>query len=218
MKKIIKIEEELLHHRECAYHVTLEASIQRCTKTDASSSAGSISYGNHAILHLRNYKFNLPADRPRYYLLYTPNGTLEDFIRCYKVCDQYIPQLFVWHVVHELAKAMLALNQPIHQSSLARADEEFKKDSWILHLDVKPGNIFFGYPQASDEELNSIYDSFQIGSASAKVLDPIQSYPSIKLGDFDLSEIENDDGPIPGRGGTPTFFPIEQMIILSSSE
>jgi serine/threonine protein kinase len=208
---VIKQEEELLDYKECAYHVTSEALIQR----DAQRQMQALQQeprptGHHPILHLRNYKFNLPADKPRYYLLYAPNNTLEDLIRCYRVWDRYLPELFAWYVVHELSKAMLALSQPIHKTSLARTDPEFMENSWILHLDVKPGNIFLGYPLASNEELHSIYESFSLGSASDTV-DPISIYPSIKLADFGVSDIENEDGPRPGRGGTTTYMPTEQI-------
>jgi serine/threonine protein kinase len=208
---VIKQEEELLHYKECAYNVTSEASIQR----DAQRQMQALQQdphptGNHPILHLRNYEFNLPADKPRYYLLYAPNGTLEDLLRCYRVWNQYLPELFVWHVVHELSKAMLALSQPIHKTSLARTNPEFMENSWILHLDVKPANIFLGYPLASNEELRTIYNFFSYGSISAKT-DPISTYPRIKLADFGVADIENEDGPRPDRGGTTTYMPTEQI-------
>lgn len=148
--------------------------------------------------HLRRYKV-ISDDTPhtperygrcRYYLEFGRYGTLAHLIRLYQCWDTYLPEVFVWHVFQNLAKACEALRgcPPKDTKALDCRDsrgEDFsdiREDLFCLHLDVKPANILLGYPHQG------------------------QDYPSALLHDYGISVYTSHSGRGPVQNPRKMWF------------
>ncbi|OAG41829.1 hypothetical protein AYO21_03832 [Fonsecaea monophora] len=121
---------------------------------------------------LREYKFICDdrrgqTGRYRFYLEYCPYGSLYRLSRLYRCWDTYLPEVFIWHLFHSLAKACEALRDAPPYDSRAIKEEYLEivhlEDLFCLHLDWKPDNVLLGYPHGGEE------------------------YPSVLLNDYGLS-------------------------------
>ena len=120
-----------------------------------------------SILHLMAYKF-CPADgRCRFYLEYCPHGDLHSLLHRYIRAGQYLPEPFLWHVFHGLAKAAKVM---------ANTRDSFNTaEDCVVHFDIKHENIF-----VSRKTVNS--------GGHGRNVDTLQ-YEPIKLCDFGLAAI-----------------------------
>ncbi len=122
------------------------------------------------ILRLRSFKFFPAMNKWRFYLEFAEHGDFYKLMSSYRVWDTYLPEEFLWHTFHSLAKVALVMEQGpfIHPESLE------PNNGPVLHLDIKPENIFMGKPDK-------------------KAL--FAKYPTIKVADFGLSEMTDEDDP-----------------------
>lgn len=164
------------------------------------------------IVHMRGYKLFLRMPRAdqrkhrdpvvhnefhRFYLEYAPYGTLKNLAVRYRAFNRYLPELFLWHVFNSLARAAVVLEGP----------EE--NDECYIHLDVKPDNIFLGYENAK------LQNPTTTGGLSGETV----NYPSVKLGDFGVTEKvikRKNYGLIGTQGVGTTYFkaPVSLLIFL----
>jgi len=74
------------------------------------------------------------------------------------------------------------------------------KNDFILHLDVKPENIFLGYEETYIERR---YDEPWI---TGGLIEPL--YPSVKLGDFGLAQysFQGDEQDVPNPAANPGYL------------
>ena len=145
--------------------------------------------GRHSTLHIRQYRYNQLSETCRYYSISAPHYTVLDLISRYKVKHTYIPELFLWHLFYSLAKAIYALDDVHHSSLLHESAQEYhlwSQHCCILHLDIKPENIFLDYAPIGDEEIDAMYRSTDSIDDSGK--DSVRTYPVIRLVDFGLSK------------------------------
>lgn len=85
-------------------------------------------------------------DRYRYYRLsmeYCPHGDLWDFCQNY---EDYLPEPFLWRVFHALAQVTIAMKIGLYHPTAALAHPGMGPWDEIVHLDLKPGNIFLAAP------------------------------------------------------------------------
>lgn len=134
------------------------------------------------IVHLRDYKSYVVTDdtvldqheiSARRYLEYSPYGNIQDLIDRYRAFNRYLPELFLWHAFNSLARAICEFEE-------AQAQQEIPKR--ILHLDLKPPNIFLGYEKNSPDPSTGIMQSgglFDLGI-----------YPTLRVGDFGLAVLQ----------------------------
>ncbi|KAI9719048.1 MAG: hypothetical protein M1812_003678 [Candelaria pacifica] len=96
-------------------------------------------------------------DRTRIIYEYCQHGGLNHMIQFYQNNRLFVPEAFIWHVFHSLVKVICYCET----GSLGGG----RRAGWdtIVHLDMKPTNIFLGDPVASDNAL----------------------YPAIKFVDFE---------------------------------
>lgn len=132
------------------------------------------------ILRLRSFKFFPEINRWRFYLEFAEHGDFYKLMHSYRAWDTYFPEEFLWHTFHSFAKVALVMEHGpfTHPESLE------PNDGPVLHLDIKPENIFMGQPDK-------------------KAL--FTKYPTIKVADFGLSEMteqEDLDNPSQYRKGT----------------
>ena len=206
--------------REMQYKVRTEASVNRDAQRQAEDLLQAEDQQNttaspeHSILHIRNYKYNRRCNTCRFYSIYAPHSTLEDLLRRYKCWNEFLPELFIWHLAYSLAKAIKALSVSPHPSSLVHSHPDFEQDDYskkcfILHLDLKTDNILLDYAPLEDDEIDNMYKDFTSGRANPN--NPIHSYPSIKLADYGLSEYAGSRNKLSDfKGGTDGFRPPEQ--------
>ncbi len=205
---------------EISYKVKREASINRDAQgqarvlLQAKKHAGEeAATADHGIIHLRNYKYNRRSKTCRFYSIYAPHYTLDDLLARYRCWNAFVPELFLWHVAHSLAKAAKGLSVPPHESSLVHQhpmyNNGYSRECSIIHLDLKPNNVFLGYAPFGDEQIDAIYNE-PIGSAQADH-DPIHTYPTIKIADFGLSVYAGPRNVGEFGDGTPAYYPPEQI-------
>jgi serine/threonine protein kinase len=108
-----------------------------------------------SILALRGYKY-YPATQAsgtaRLYLEYAQWGDLTQLVKAYRAWDQYLPELFLWHLFLDLARAINLMRRCPSQWKDTRAsgdrDEAGKKkmgaEHFILHLDLNSNNVGLG--------------------------------------------------------------------------
>lgn len=124
-------------------------------------------------MYLRDFKAHIDAAGNdiawRYFLEYAPYGNLENLRSRYKAFNRYLPELFLWHVFNGLAKAICELENLTDNPEIV-----------ILHLDIKPLNIFLGYEELhrNDEHTGGLHNS---------------QYPAVKLGDFGCAFLTHDN-------------------------
>jgi serine/threonine protein kinase len=139
---------------------------------------------------------------------YAGDGDLDDMIKLYctdEHSDKQIPEPFVWMIFHAVAESIYAMNtgrcgekedkdqeEPINETGMDPNAKEGKRNNkrkaelaWnkpIVHLDIKPPNVFLTFPQK-----------------------PYQAYPNHLLADFDIAAlIGTDTDNRPDRKGLGT--------------
>ena len=170
------------YHLERNPSVAKEAVIMK-QLNDAEQARGWGTQNN--ILRLRSFKFFPPSRRWRFYLEFAENEDLYKLLNTYKIWNTYLPEEFLWHVFHSLAKVAVIMEQ----GPFTDPETEQGVDGPVIHLDIKPDNAYLGKP---DE----------------KALFPL--YPTIKMADFGLSEITHpfdEFNPLHYRKGTPDYSP-----------
>lgn len=136
---------------------------------------------------------------------YCPNGDGDKLLIQHVVLNQqqnsYIPEPAIWHIFNSLIKAGLTMERVfagLNDQANARQLGE------VVHLDIKPDNIFFGdYP----------------GPAPELAPNSFAMYPICKLGDFGLAtyrrlaenQRNQEENLYIGRGA-PSFFAPEQKL------
>ena len=144
---------------------------------------------------LRAFKHNPPTSYSRYYMIFSPHGTLEDLKDRYRSWDTHLNELFIYHVLIELCKALLVLEKEPPTSTLGPLpDWPTRYGLFAIHRDIKPENIFLDYanPPETGKDL--------------------PTFPRVRLADFGLTIYL--DGTVPtdhgNDAGTPGYLPPEQ--------
>jgi serine/threonine protein kinase len=99
---------------------------------------------NHSdgVLYLRRYKYYERDHLYRFYMEYFPYGDLDRLRYRYRAYKKYLPELFLWHLFSSLASTIHAMEQgPFNDPANENVHE---KGSYMLHMDIKPSNIFLG--------------------------------------------------------------------------
>jgi serine/threonine protein kinase len=144
---------------------------------------------------------------------YCPNGDgqnlLNEHIALNHQQNSYIPEPAIWHIFNSLIKAGLAMERVFASEN---DQDNARKLAEVVHLDIKPDNIFLGdYPQLVPNDLAKYPREPKPGPNNFAM------YPTCKLGDFGLATYrrlaENqrnlNSNTYIGRG-TPGFFAPEQ--------
>lgn len=171
--------------------------------------------GIENIQRLRGFKsYRAPGDNPvlryageyrdrrwRYYFEYAPYGSLERLITRYRAWNQYLPESFLWHVFDSLAQILVTFDETgpevkEHKTGMVRTADR------LIHMDIKPDNIFLGYEQPFDDQ------DHKYGGHQSNV------YPMVKIGDFGvatLTSVKDRENPWRLWGtGTRYYKPPEQ--------
>lgn len=201
-----KIKREAIVNRDAQR----QAKVLLQAKKDAGKEATT---ADHQIIHLRNYKYNRYIKTCRFYSIYAPHYTLDDLLARYRCWNAFVPELFLWHVVHSLAKAAKALSLPPHESSLVHNhpmyNNGYSRECSIIHMDLKPNNVFLDYAPIDDEQIEAMYS--ETVSDERPDHDPIHTYPTIKMADFGLSVYSGPRNAGEFGGGTPGYYPPEHL-------
>ena len=144
---------------------------------------------------LRAFKHNPPTSYSRYYMIFSPHGTLDDLKDRYQCWDTHLNELFILHVLIQLCKALLVLEQEPPASTLGPLPDIHQRQGYFaLHRDIKPENIFLDYAKAPDLDID------------------LPTFPELRLADFGLTVYK--DGTEPANhdddAGTPYHMPPEQ--------
>jgi serine/threonine protein kinase len=143
------------------------------------------------------------TDSSKIFLEYCPYGDGADMMHHHLMLNSrnrqqnsYVPEPAIWCMFDSLMKAGLAMEQELEAEPQQLF--ETRELGEVIHLDIKPGNVFFGdYPE--DDSIN------------------FAMYPTCKLGDFRgaiyrrlaLQSQPTDPNRFLDRG-TPGFFALEQ--------
>ncbi len=109
------------------------------------------------ILFLRDYKY-YDADRKyRFYTEFCPHGDLENLRFRYRAAyAKCLREAFLWHVLNAPARAIRVMEEgpwPKFPSGETPAGRQY-----MLHMDLKPQNVFLGFEPEKSEAGN---DSLQ---------------------------------------------------------
>lgn len=153
---------------------------------------------DRCIVPLRRYKYYAHMRQCRLYMEYAPYGSLETLRIRYRAWDRFLPELFLWCIFEKLVQASLLMRtcpgewEPMRpNNALDQPDQE----RFILHLDIKPDNIF-------------IMERERLHHQSRKL--PL--LPLIQLGDFGLAAVTtltDRTNPDELQSGTPIYKPPE---------
>lgn len=148
---------------------------------------------------------------------YCPNGDGQNLLVSNIVLNHqqnsYIPEPAIWHIFNSLIKAGLAMERVFASEN---DQHNAQKLAEVVHLDIKPDNIFLGdYPDIDPELVRNNSAKYPIDPEPEP--NNFAMYPTCKLGDFGLATYrrlaENqrnlDSNTYIGRG-TPGFFAPEQ--------
>lgn len=124
---------------------------------------------NPNIITLKGFKNNLSEKLWRFYFEFAPWGDLHVLKHNYAAWNTYFPEEFLWHIFHGLANAALKMEVGPFQDFVTRHIYE-PQTAFVLHLDLKPGNLFVG--DALDDKPYHF-----------------SNYPTIKVGDFGLAQL-----------------------------
>ena len=122
------------------------------------------------VVLLRRYKFYDEERKYRFYMEVCSHGELYRLRYRYRNWGTLLPELFLWHVFHSLAKVVALMDRPFNDFDTGKLISQ----SYMLHMDLKHANIFLSEPASHT----------QYGET-----DPTSDYPIIKLGDFGLADI-----------------------------
>lgn len=127
---------------------------------------------------------------------YAPYGNLNILRWRYRAFNRYLPELFLWHLFNSLAQAVEAMEKDALTGDTIGSLQRHKND-FILHLDIKPENIFLGYEETHAERRPEA--PWRTGG----LVEPL--YPSVKMGDFGLAQYsyEGDDQDVPEPAENP---------------
>ena len=173
---------------------------------------------------LRHLKFvQDPNDRNnhkwRTYSEFCPNGDLARLATRYRAWGKYLPETFLWHVFHSLARVA---REMARRPWVDYEDMEVFPNGWfLLHFDLKPPNVLIGKRRARPQETggSSTADG---DSPSAKRSRPNEegdgaqvaatdNFPAIKVHDFGLADFTaSNDADNPDEffwSGTPGYKP-----------
>ena len=118
------------------------------------------------------------------YLEYCDGGDLQTLIDIYRRAQIYIPEAFIWHTFAQITEAISWIHYGVSESQ-PEPPTDWER---VIHRDIKPANIFLK----------------RMGFAGIL-------YPAIKLGDFGLAAVTNDqDHTSDFRGGTFQWQPPER--------
>ena len=218
---VIKQVTELHDYQQICYKVAREASVNRDAQRQAhalhaaNKDANTSPSRDHSIMHIRNYKFNQLSQYCRFYSIYAPHYTLLDLIYRYKCFNTLLPELFIWHIAYSLAKANKALSEPLDATSLfhryppPRQPLDYAKDCFILHMDLKPENVFLDYSPLENEEVDAMYE--RVLDETNLQDDPVDTYPQVKLADFGVAQYAKPGAANRSGDGTEGYLPPEQI-------
>lgn len=118
------------------------------------------------------------------YMEYCDLGSLQNLLDSY--CSHYpafVPESFVWHILHSLTSALQYLHHGIHATDHRDPPKPCDRRVWpiILHRDIKPDNIFL---RSIGDEKSLFYPHWPFGSSQAIKTRHPSSYPKIVLADF----------------------------------
>lgn len=115
--------------------------------------------------------------------------------------DQWLPELFIWHVLIQLIQGVKTLEKPPPPDTLVELSSSYRK--WFtIHLDLKPQNVLLDHP-SEEGPVPTAWDT--------DVETP--DYPDIRISDFGISAYTSlDDAQNPHNldGGTDGYKPPEQ--------
>lgn len=133
------------------------------------------------MVQLRGFRSNRPSKLWRYYLSFAPHGDLRLLMNKYRGWNTYFPEEFLWQIFHGLANAVQTLEKGPFDD-MATGTRLPAGEAWLLHLDLKPENIFLDDPVDSP---NYIFIN----------------YPTVKVGDFGIAQLSS-----PNDATNPTFL------------
>ena len=120
---------------------------QKTVPTEAMIMAQANEENNHNILKLRAFQrfeehvlVPIPEWRYRYYLEYCPHTRLPDLIEQYRHFGEMFPELFIWHMFHNLASAVLTFETTDWKAVSGRHEGLAKIQNVLVHLDMKADN------------------------------------------------------------------------------
>ena len=148
---------------------------------------------------LKRFDARRSTDRVwRLYQEYCPNGTIKDMVRIYRRYNEEhpdehlrIPEAYIWYVWHGLALALQAMNQSGRCQQMVVQPPD--KKNWILHLDIKDGNVLLGPTPGYGL---------------------LEEWPVVKVCDWGLAKVTSKYDPRNSASfkgdGTECWFPPEQ--------
>ncbi|KKY22773.1 putative ca2+ calmodulin-dependent protein kinase [Phaeomoniella chlamydospora] len=169
--------------------------------TEANIMAQTNSKNNQNIVQLKSFKRYLNwkgNPKYRFFLEYCPHGDLKTLRYRYRMFGEFLPESFIWHVFHSLARVAVTFKEEEWSTTSEENKESTPEENEVVHFDLKCENIFLGEP---DLETGS--------DASA----PLRAFPSIKLGDFGMAQVTSREDPWNPQlhwGGTQAKMPPEQ--------
>ena len=146
------------------------------------------------VVLLRRYKFYDGERKYRFYMEVCSHGELYRLRYRYRNWGTLLPELFLWHVFHSLAKVLALMDGPFNDFATGKPLNQ----SYMLHMDLKHANIFLSEPASHIQDGET---------------DPTSGYPIIKLGDFGLADITaagdpNNPQTFWGRGTVDYMPPV----------
>ena len=153
---------------------------------------------HNCIVPLKGYKYYAAMRQCRLYMEYAPHGTLETIGKRFWASERYLPELWLWCVFEKLAEACFLMRTcPTNWERMQplQARDQRSTAKFILHCDIKPGNIF-------------LYDRQPMRERSRK----LPQVPIVKLGDFGLAQVTTRtafNNPRMLTGGTRSYKPPE---------
>lgn len=142
--------------------------------------------GCENVAHLRGFKYFGEQRHSKFFLEYLHNGDLERLRLRYKAWNTYLPEVFLWHLFHSLAKAACAMDTRGIWFNMVK-NQPYPHNQSMVHVDIKPPNILVGKESQATED--------------STVKEISLMYPTIKLADFGLAQITG-----PGDKNNPRYF------------
>ncbi|MCJ1397942.1 hypothetical protein MMC11_001138 [Xylographa trunciseda] len=136
-----------------------------------------------------------PAPDNVFLMEFCDGGDLDRLSKFYRDKDELLPESFLWHVFLQGAEGLAYIHHGHGQTDIP-------KHNWspIIHLDIKPENIFLQWRPGCDTT---------------------RDYPDLKIGDFGLSVVVNelrDEPPYVFHAGTHAWKPPEQPLVTMKTD